>query len=100
MADKKNPVTGVVEGAKKWYKSKTYIGIILTLIPSIVRIINPEWAIHVEGLEGTIDQGFDSALEVAGQADMLWAKLLEIVGPLLTVIGLRKAKKDVSNTLI
>ena len=78
-----------VQGAKAWYQSKTIIGVILAFIPTITRLINPEWVLDVEGI---VEAGFEGAELIAQTADQTWATVLEIGGSLLAIWGRIKAK--------
>lgn len=85
-------ITDAVGTAKSWYKSKTIIGVVLAFIPTILKLINPEWTLD---LEGVIEEGFMGAEVVAHNADKIWVTLLEVFGTLLAIWGRIKAKVQI-----
>lgn len=78
-----------VQGAKSWYQSKTIIGVILTFIPTIVRLINPELTLDIEGV---VEEGFTGAEAIANTVDQIWVQAVELFGVVLAVWGRIKAK--------
>ena len=77
-----------VQSAKSWYQSKTIIGVILAFIPTILRLINPELVLDVEGI---VTEGFNGAELIAQTADEIWVTVLEVGGSLLAIWGRIKA---------
>ena len=87
-------VTGVVQDAKAWWKSKTIIGAILAVIPMLARIINPELEIDASGM---VDEVWAGGEEVAGYVDSVWATLQTALGTVLVVWGRIKAKVGINS---
>lgn len=88
------PVKDIVEKGKAWYKSKAIIGGIVAIIPTLLKMINPEWG-EVD-VEGVVDSGFETATAIAENADALWVTIMERGGALLALIGLRLKKKPIA----
>ena len=78
-----------VESAKKWWKSKTIIGTLITIIPTIVRMIKPEFALDLDGIVNEAWTGVDI---IASTADQIWAIALQGFGALLAIYGRIVAK--------
>ena len=81
-------VADKVQDAKAWWKSNTAIGMVLIIIPTIVKLISPE--LTIDAVAGT-DEVFAQAGLIAEQADAAWVTLSESIGAILTALGLRKA---------
>jgi hypothetical protein len=88
-----------VGSAKAWYKSKAIIGIIIAMIPTLIQMVKPDLVLDLKGGTETL---FNEAGEIASQADtmisqgkLLWAQLSESIGAILTVVGIRTAKKGI-----
>lgn len=79
-----------VAEAKSWWRSKSIIGTILMILPTIIRMIKPEWTLDLEA--GT-EAVFSQAGEIANQIDSIWVTLSQTIGVLLTAVGLRTAKQ-------
>lgn len=78
-----------VANAKAWYQSKTIIGILVAFIPTILRAINPELVLDLDGIA---NDGFEAAELVAQTGDQLWVTIAEVLGTLLAIWGRIKAK--------
>ena len=86
-----------VQNAKAWYKSKTIIGVILTFVPTIVRLINPEWTLD---LEGVIEEGFTGAEAIANTADQIWVQVTELIGVAVAIWGRITAKVSLKKSIV
>lgn len=82
-------ISDKVGQAKAWYASKTIIGIVLAFIPTIVKLVKPEYVLDIEGV---LEEGFTAAEIIANTSDQIWATILEIGGTLLAIWGRIKAK--------
>ena len=78
-----------VANAKAWYQSKTIFGVVFAFIPTILRFINPELVLD---LDGVVADGFEAAETVAVAGDHVWATAMEVVGALIAIWGRVKAK--------
>lgn len=78
-----------VESAKKWWQSKTIIGTLIAIIPTIVRMIKPEFALDLDGIVNEAWTGVDV---IASTADQMWAIALQAFGALLAIYGRIVAK--------
>jgi hypothetical protein len=78
-----------VGAAKAWYQSKTIIGVVLAFIPTILKLINPELVLD---LDGVIEEGFTGAEVIAQTGDQLWSTVVTVGGTLLAIWGRIKAK--------
>jgi|TARA_R110000822_G_C15135294_1_gene475582 hypothetical protein len=87
-------VTGIVQDAKAWWKSKTIIGAILAIIPTLARLINPALDIDANGL---VDEVWAGGEEVAMFLDSAWAMALQGFGAVLAIWGRIKAKVSISS---
>ena len=77
-----------VQSAKAWYQSKTIIGVITAFIPTILKLINPELVLDIDGV---VAEGFTGAEVIAQTGDQLWATLTTVGGTLLAIWGRMKA---------
>jgi len=85
-----------VSDAKAWWKSKTIIGTILMLLPTIIKLIAPSTEIDVAG---TVDVVFEGAEGLAAYADSIWEMAIEIIGFVVAVYGRIKAKVGIKPVL-
>ena len=69
-----------VQEAKAWYKSNTFIGMILLVLPTIIKMINPDLTLDVAA---GADEAFNQAGLIAQQADAGWVTLTESLGAIL-----------------
>ena len=90
-------VKDVVQKAKAWWQSKTIIGTVLMILPTIIRLIFPESEVDVQG---AIDEAWSIADNVAEFADSAWSSILEIVGFVVAVYGRIKAKVGIKKSLV
>jgi len=82
-------VSDKVNQAKSWFQSKTIIGTILALIPTIARIISPD--LEVDAV-GAVEEAWAGAEFIANYADSTWADVQEVFGAVLAIYGRIKAK--------
>lgn len=90
------PITDKVENAKSWWKSKTIIGTIIALIPMLVKLINPEWTVDIDG---AVYAGWEGVDLLANAADEIWVKITQIFGTVLAIYGRIKAKVGIAGTV-
>ena len=81
------PVSDVVDKAKAWWKSKTFIGIIIMVINPLFKLFGLDF-----DLGGTADVVLDEAGDIATQADSIWGGLVSLFGAVLAAWGRLKAK--------
>jgi hypothetical protein len=77
-----------VQSAKVWWKSNTVVGMILFIIPTIVKLINPELTIDASA---GADEVFNQANQLAEHADAAWVVISNSLGSILVALGIRKA---------
>ncbi len=90
-------VQDTVQNAKVWWQSKTIIGTILMILPTVIKIIFPNSAIDVQG---TIDEVWSGADGLAAYADSIWATVQEAIGFALALYGRLKANVGISKKII
>lgn len=83
------PVTDLVNNAKKWYESKTIIGVITTAAGMLLRVVKPEWSFDIPGFIGDIFTGGEN---LAQPLDMAYGAVMEVVGIAVAFWGRVKAK--------
>ena len=88
----KTPVSDVFEKGKAWYQSRTIIGVIITLVGTVLSAVKPEWAIDFAGVTEVV---LEDGKTIAKEADSIWASVLTLVGILTTTWGRIKAKTPI-----
>jgi|GEM_PF-2573035 len=89
MNKQRGPVTDTITKAKAWWKSKTIIGTIIALIPMLVKLVNPELTVDIDG---ALEAGWEGVDLLANAADELWVKITHLFGAVLAIYGRIKAK--------
>lgn len=80
--------TDAVNTAKAWWKSNTVVGMLLFILPTIVKLINPELVLDVSA---GADEAFNQAGQLAEHVDSAWVVISQSIGSILVALGIRKA---------
>lgn len=83
--------------AKKWWQSKTIIGVLLAFIPTIIKMINPEIDINAEEV---VTDAWLGADVIAEAADGIWGEAVTAFGTLLAIWGRIKANTGIKKKVI
>lgn len=86
---KQNPVSEGFQKAKSWYESKTIIGVIITLIGTVMTAVKPEWSIDLAGVTAIV---MEDGEKIAKEADVAYASIIQIIGLATAAWGRIKAK--------
>jgi hypothetical protein len=86
-----------VGDAKKWWQSKTIIGVILAFIPTIIKVFKPELDVDAAGAVDSVWEGADL---IASAADGIWGEILTVVGSLLAIWGRIKAQVGIKPKVV
>lgn len=87
MAKKKDIFSNAVSKAKSWYKSKTFIGIIILIVNPALKLFGIDF-----DLGDVAETTLDEAANVATYLDSIWARMVEAFGAILASYGRIKAK--------
>lgn len=85
--EQENKVTEKFNEFKKWYQSKTIIGIIISSISGVVFALS-DGAVDIQGAVGVV---LDGGEELANSADGIWSGVAFIFGQGLALWGRLKA---------
>lgn len=77
---------------KAWYKSKTIVGIIITVVALILDWVLPGAEIDVQG---TADLVIEEGEAIATGIDNIYLKVMEVLGLILAAFGRFKAKTGI-----
>ena len=75
--------------AKSWYTSKTIFGIILMVIPNLIKLVKPELVVDFNGV---VNDAWTTAEVIANTGDQIWAQVMEIIGTAVAIYGRTVAK--------
>lgn len=90
-------ISDAVQDAKKWWQSKTIIGTILMILPTVIKLIAPQSNIDIQT---GIDEVWLGAEGLAAYADSIFATVQELIGFALAVWGRLKASVGIKKQIV
>ena len=81
------PVQDLYEKGKKWYQSRTIIGLIISSVGAIVYAVS-NGEVDIAGAAGEVL----TADDVVASVDQVWAAVLVVVGQVVALYGRLTAK--------